>query len=418
MKKLILMILCVVFLSACTSPTHEPVYTEKSGVVQGVTTDTITVKNSDGTFEIENHFGKTDFRGREIKITYKDGILENITLGGNHFESKAEEMLSTMTLEEKIGQMFLVRYPNDDTTTPIADYHIGGYILFARDFENETPETIPNKISNLQSTAKIPLLIAVDEEGGKVNRISKFAQFREEPFKSPSELYEAGGFDLIKSDTREKSIFLNSLHINVNLAPVCDISENESDYIHSRTIGLDKDGTSQYVKTVVDEMNSVGIGSVLKHFPGYGSNVDTHKGIAIDNRPYENFLNNDFAPFIAGIEAGCDSILVSHNIVTSIDSENPASLSKKVHDILRNVLGFDGVIMTDDLDMAAIGEYTKDDKSAVSAVLAGNDIIVCSDYKGQSEAVVNAVKNGTISEAQINASVARILMWKMKLDII
>ena len=156
----------------------------------------------------------------------------------------------------------------------------------------------------------------------------------------------------------------------------------------------------------------------MKHFPGYGDNADTHTGIAHDKRSYDTFADSDWKPFEAGIGAGANAVLVSHNIVEAIDSEYPASLSLKMHQILRDELNFDGVIMTDDLYMDAIKDYTGDDEAAVTAVLAGNDILCCTDFQQQIPAVVRAVEEGVIPEAQIDASVLRILKWKQAIGLI
>jgi len=208
---------------------------------------------------------------------------------------------------------------------------------------------------------------------------------------------------------------LNSLGINLNLAPVCDVSTNSADYIYGRTFGKTASLTATYIKTVVETMNSMKMGSALKHFPGYGNNVDTHTGISYDKRPYQTFETSDFLPFIAGIKANAGAVLVSHNIVTSMDAEHPASLSLKIHRILREELGFQGVIMTDDLYMQAIKQFTGEQQAAVTAVLAKNDLICCTDFEVQIPAVITAVKNGTIAESQIDESVTRILLWKLKL---
>jgi len=335
-----------------------------------------------------------------------------------NYQKSAEEILKTMTLEEKVGQMFFVRCRNDKAAADIKAYQLGGYILFAEDFKDKTKDEVVEAIQSYQVIAKIPMLIGVDEEGGSVNRISKFTEFRAVPFKSPQDLYKLGGYKLIISDTVEKSKLLKSLGINVNLAPVCDVSTNPKDFIFNRSFGKNAEDTSEYVKTVVSTMNSQGIGSSLKHFPGYGNNVDTHTGIAIDNRSYDSFLESDFLPFQAGIKTGAGSILVSHNIVKSMDENYPASLSSKIHKILREDLDFDGVIMTDDLSMDAIKQYTNDENSAVLAILAGNDLIVASNFDVQIPAVISAVKDNTISEERINESVMRILLWKLALGIV
>lgn len=204
----------------------------------------------------------------------------------------------------------------------------------------------------------------------------------------------------------------------MNLAPVADISTNPNDYIYPRTFGKNAEETANYVKTVVKTMKENKIGSTLKHFPGYGGNLNTHDEMSEDNRSYESFLNNDFIPFKAGIDAGADSILVSHNIIKSIDENFPASLSKKAHDVIRDELNFDGVIMTDDLQMSAIKNYYGESNSAILAVKSGNDLIISSDYQIQIPTVIEAVKNGEIKEEVIDEAVLRVLILKLKLGII
>lgn len=326
---------------------------------------------------------------------------------------KAKEILSSMTLKEKVGQMFIARCPEENAVQKAEEYHLGGYILFARDFEGKTKEQVISDIQSYQSVSDIPMLIGVDEEGGTVNRVSRYPEFRAEPFQPPQELYEEGGFERIRSDTVEKSQLLESLGINVNFAPVCDVSEHPEDFIYDRTFGQDGEQTAVYVKTVVETMKEQGMLSVLKHFPGYGNNADTHTGIAYDDRPYETFQNSDFLPFQAGIDSGADMVLISHNIVNSMDSQYPASLSAAVHRILREELGFSGVIVTDDLVMEGIRTFTTDDQAAVLAVKAGNDLLCCTDFETQIPAVLKAVQNGEIPEEQIDESVLRILKMKL-----
>lgn len=331
---------------------------------------------------------------------------------------KAENILNDMSLEEKIGQLFFVRCRKEQALSDLDKYYLGGYILFGDDFKDQTKSSIKTLLKSYQKEAAIPLLMGVDEEGGTVNRISKYTAFRAVPFKSPQELYKEGGYDLIKSDTIEKAKLLKSLGINVNLAPVCDVSTNSSDFIYKRAFGKNAQDTSKYVQTVVTQMNNEGLGSTLKHFPGYGNNVDTHTGIAIDERSYSEFEENDFLPFQAGIKAGAGSILVSHNIVTSMDEKYPASLSSKVHRILREELGFTGVIMTDDLSMDAIKDYTGDEEAAVQAIIAGNDLVIASNFDVQIPAVIQAVKDGKITVDRINESVIRVLNWKIQLGLL
>ena len=332
---------------------------------------------------------------------------------------QAQVILDKMSLEEKIGQMFLIRYSDDQTAlSDIAQYNPGGILLFAKDFENHTKESIKAQLDTCQQASGTPLIIGVDEEGGVVTRISRFTNFRSERFKSPQDLYAEGGFERIASDTDEKCALLKSIGINVNLAPVADVSEDPSSFIYDRTIGQNAEITSEYVRTVVGRMKANGMGSALKHFPGYGDNGDTHTDIITDTRPLGAFVSGDLLPFQAGIDEGTDIVLVSHNIVSCMDPDYPASLSPTVHALLRNTIGFDGVIVTDDLVMSAITEYTDGKSAAVQAVIAGNDLLCCSDYAVQVPAVIEAVKSGVISEERINESAKRIIQMKLDLGII
>lgn len=332
---------------------------------------------------------------------------------------QAQVILDKMSLEEKIGQMFLIRYSDDQTVlSDIAQYNPGGILLFAKDFENHTKESIKAQLDTCQQASGTPLIVGVDEEGGVVTRISRFTNFRSERFKSPQDLYAEGGFERIASDTDEKCALLKSIGINVNLAPVADVSEDPSSFIYDRTIGQNAEITSEYVRTVVGRMKANGMGSALKHFPGYGDNGDTHTDIITDTRPLGAFVSGDLLPFQAGIDEGTDIVLVSHNIVSCMDPDYPASLSPTVHALLRNTIGFDGVIMTDDLVMSAITEYTDGKSAAVQAVIAGNDLLCCSDYAVQVPAVIEAVKSGVISEERINESAKRIIQMKLDLGII
>ena len=267
------------------------------------------------------------------------------------------------------------------------------------------------------AVAKIPLLLGVDEEGGTVNRISRYSQYRELPFSSPQDLYEEGGLEAVQADTAEKCQLLKSLGLNLNFAPVCDISTNAGDYIYYRTTGMGAAETSEYVTCVVETMKQENIGSVLKHFPGYGNNSDTHSGIAHDSRSYESFQSNDFLPFAAGIEAGASMVLVSHNIVANMDRAMPASLSTAVHDILRNELGFNGVAITDDLVMGAIKQYTGNTPPTVAAIEAGNDMICTSDFLTHYNQLLEAVNNGRISEVRLAESIYRIICLKENLGL-
>lgn len=331
---------------------------------------------------------------------------------------RAQDILDGMTMEEKAGQMFIARCPQEGAAQKAAEYHLGGYILFGQDFAGRTEEEVIRNIESYQEAVQIPLFIGVDEEGGTVNRVSTNPNLRAVPFWSPQKLYRKGGFPLVCSDTREKCELLHSLGINLNFAPVCDISQNPKDFIYKRSFGQGAEQTALYVQSVVETMGEENMGSVLKHFPGYGNNQDTHTGMAYDERPYETFQTADFLPFQSGIDSGADMVLVSHNIVKCMDEQYPASLSPKVHEILRTELHFSGVIVTDDLVMGGVRDFAPDRQAAVLAVQAGNDLLCCTDFETQVQAVLEAVQSGEISEERIDESVLRILKCKISLGIL
>ena len=328
-----------------------------------------------------------------------------------------DKILDTMTLEEKVAQMFIVSYPGVDADIYAQNYKFGGYIFFANHFKNSDPDSFAKAVQECQEKVRIPLFMAVDEEGGAVVRASRYPQFRETPFPFAMELYSEGGLQAVRKDASEKSEFLKTLGINLNLSPVCDISQNPDDFIYNRAVGLDAEGTANYVKAVVAEMSLSQMGSALKHFPGYGGNPDTHTGQAVDTRPMEEFIQNDFLPFKAGVDAGAKMIMVSHNIVKCMD-DAPASLSLSVHNLLREELLFEGVIITDDISMGAITQFSGDENPAVRAIMAGNDMVcVSGDFKPMIYAVTEAVKNGTIPESRIDESVTRIIEYKRSLGL-
>lgn len=334
------------------------------------------------------------------------------------YYKQAEERIETMSLEEKVGQMFLARYPKTKVVEEIKAENPGGYILFARDFANKTKETITQEFNNNQSNSKIKMLLGVDEEGGTVVRVSNHKAFRTSKFLSPQELYKQGQLTAILEEAKEKSALLKSIGLNMNLAPVVDVPTSSNDFIYPRSYGKGARETAIYTAELLQTMREAEIISTMKHFPGYGNNIDTHTGIAIDKREYNIFKTSDFLPFEAGIKANGPTILVSHNIVECMDKEKPASLSKKVHEVLRNELGFTGVIITDDLAMDAVKTYAQKGEAALQAVIAGNDMIISSDFASQKAEVIHAVKSGKISEERINEAVRRILALKYTYKII
>ena len=371
--------------------------------------------------DTEKEVNKFEEEKVELKEKYDYSKLESednsSELFGKYYE-KATNILKNMTMSERVGQLFLARYPEADVDEEIKSNSPGGYILFGKDFKNENAQSINNKLNENQKNSRIKMFLGVDEEGDEVVRISGYSQYRESKFKSPQQLYNEGGLERIISDSHEKSSLLKSLGINLNLVPVVDVSTDENSFIYSRTFGKGADETAKYSEEIIKAMNSDRIVSSMKHFPGYGDNIDTHKDIAVDERDLSYIRENDFKPFISGIKAGAPMILVSHNIVKNIDDNYPASLSQTTHKILREELNYSGLIITDDLEMEAVKEYVKNENAAVHAILAGNDMIISSDFQKQKNEILRAINEGKISEDTINRVVRRILACKIAYGII
>ncbi len=321
----------------------------------------------------------------------------------NKFYDRAISRVKTMSLDEKIKQVLLIRYSD----SYVAD--VGGYIFFGRDFKNKNESQVKKMISTLQDKSKVPFLIAVDEEGGTVVRVSSNTNLRSSKYKAPKDIYDNGGMNAITADTIDKSNFLHKFGINVNLAPVVDIADDPSAYMYKRTIGYGKDITSEYARTVINASKGTGVSYALKHFPGYGNNDDTHISSAKDIRSYDELMGNDIVPFSEGIKAGAEAVLVSHNIINSVDSKNPASLSRSVHNILTKDLNFTGIIITDDLDMGATKNISK---KYVKAINSGNDLLIVTDYNTAYKELKNAISNKEISESLINDAATKIVAWK------
>lgn len=356
-------------------------------------------------------FGKkVDNNSSNLNDVKKDNV--STELFGKYYDA-ASKIMKDMTLEEKIGQLFLVRYDKNLASSWVSDYYPGGFVMFAKDFANQTKDSIKEEIDNLQSISKIPLVIAVDEEGGYVTRVSRYSNFRDSKFLSPREYYDTGGEELLEKTEKEKATLLLSTGINLNLAPVADVSVNSNDFINNRTFNRGARDTAVLIGKMVNYANEVGISSSLKHFPGYGNNVDTHTGVAIDERSYENFLENDYLPFKEGIKNRVPTVLVSHNIINCIDSRYPATLSKKVIAELREKLNFSGVVITDDLSMDAVNSYVEDGSAAVLAVNAGDDLIITSDFVKMYREVYQAVTDKKIDIKTIDQAVKRNIAWKI-----
>ncbi len=339
----------------------------------------------------------------------------------------AYRALSKLTLEEKVGQLIMAHHNQATAIEGVTKYNIGGYTYFEADFLGKTEEEVKKMIADEQAASKIPLITAVDEEGGRVVRISLNTNLvRDEINKYPNmfytntnnknawrlskDLYEASGnnFTLIENETKVKSGVLKRLGLNVNFAPVVDMAIPGS-YISDRVIGLDANLTAEYGKRVINASKGTGVSYTLKHFPGYGNNSDTHESGSVDNKTLEELMENDIIPFKEGIRNGAEAVMISHNTVSAIDNVNPASLSKEIHNLLTNDLDFTGIIITDALDMGATKEIPN---KFTKAIEAGNHLILVQDYENAYKEILESVKNGIISETKISRLAFKVLAWK------
>ncbi|WP_057875772.1 glycoside hydrolase family 3 N-terminal domain-containing protein [Liquorilactobacillus aquaticus] len=337
--------------------------------------------------------------------------------------NQLHRVIKKMSLAEKIGQMYVSPSPVDisQAKSDISRYHLGGIVLFGNDFKNQNAAQLKEKISTLQGSAKLPLFIATDQEGGDVSRLSTDPQLTNgRSFPSPQVVYKEKGLAGTVTEASETAKIMYALGINWNFAPVADVSSDSKSFIYSRTLGQNYQTTASYISKVIPAIQKQHVITSLKHFPGYGSAADTHIGFASTDRSLENFQKNDFLPFEAGIKKNAATVLVAHVIMKSIDSQMPASLSPAVHQLLRKKLKFKGMIITDDLGMGAITKYSQEHHVTpdVLAVQAGNDALLSNNYAQGIPAIEQAVHTGKIKEKQINSSIYRILKVKRKFGLL
>lgn len=331
--------------------------------------------------------------------------------------------IEVMPLEDKVAGLFIVTpesitgvgtvvQAGEGTRDALNKWAVGGLIYFGKNIKSA--EQLQEMISNTLMYSKYPLFIAVDEEGGQVSRLVQ-AGLAENAggahaigaTADPAQAYQAG---------QEIAGYLGEYGFNLDFAPVADINNVEGSIIGDRSYGSDSAIVSSMVASMVQGLEENGVSSCLKHFPGIGSSVDdTHVGLAGTERTAEQFRAEEFTVFQAGIDAGADFVMVSHMAAPAFTGDNtPCTLSREVvTDILREELGFDGVIITDAMNMGAITEYYAADEAAILALRAGCDMILMpEDFEKAYEGVLQAVQDGTISEERINDSLRRIYRIK------
>ena len=346
-------------------------------------------------------------------------------------EQKLDEIVNAvievMPIEDKVAGLFIVTpeaitgvtkaiKAGDSTKDALMKYPVGGLIYFAQNMQSENQ--LKEMLYNTVLLARTPLFIAVDEEGGSVSRLANTGLA--EKVDSAGDIGKSGDPNNAYQAGVTIGSALSSFGFNLDLAPVADISSVENSYMGNRTYGSDAQTASPYVVSMIKGLKEQNISACLKHFPGNGATTqDPHTGIASSDRTAEEFRAEEFAVFQAGIDAGVDMIMISHMeapalTVGSTEPYVPCSLSKAVvTDILRNELGFDGVIITDALNMGAISDYYSSEEAAIYALQAGCDMLLMPEnFEEAYNGVLEAVKNGTISEERIDDALRRIYRIK------
>ena len=331
-----------------------------------------------------------------------------------------DDKINSMTLDEKIGQMIITGFNgseyNDDMDRLINEYKVGGVILFARNIEDSN-QMIDLTRALQENNNNLPLFISIDEEGGRVSRLPDDV----EKFPSAFTIGLINNQQTAYENGKEIGYTLKRLGINLDYAPVLDIYSNENNtVIGDRAFSKEESIVSTMGIATMEGIEDADIIPVVKHFPGHGdTEVDSHYGLPIVYKTLEELRNFEFIPFVKAIESGCDVIMVSHIILNEVDSINPASLSKIViSDLLRKDMGFDKVVITDDMSMGAITSIMSIEEACIKSIEAGCDILLLGNAYEEIEQVINSIKlklyNGEISEEQINKSVKRILELKKK----
>lgn len=341
-----------------------------------------------------------------------------------------EAKLTTMTLREKVGQLFWVRpetldfslNPEKKTLTQtmrqnLEQYPVGGIAVFKKNIQDENQ--LSSLIADFQSASKIPMIVAVDEEGGAVARLANHEAFSLPKYTSARDIGKTGDPEQARQMGRTIGGYLRFYGFNLDFAPVADVDSNPANpVIGRRAYSTDAQQTAQMVAATVEGFHEAGMLCTVKHFPGHGdTGQDSHYGTATSYKTWEEMKAMEMLPFEAGIAAGADVVMTAHITTPNATTDGlPASLSyTMITERLRGELGFQGVIVTDALEMNAIKNHFTPAESAVAALQAGVDVLLMpSDLRAAFDGVVQAVEDGTLSEERLNESVRRILTLKQK----
>ena len=331
--------------------------------------------------------------------------------------------IAEMPLEDKVAGLFIITpealtgtdvaiKAGDTTKEKLSQYAVGGLIYAKQNIKSA--DQLKEMISGTQGFSKYPLFIGIDEEGGSVSRIAESGLA--DNVGTMGDIGTSGDPSKAKEAGSAIAAYLSEYGFNLDFAPVADVILEGNSIIGDRSFGSNAGDDAAMVSACVEGLQEGDVSACLKHFPGLGSTTeDTHEGMATSEKTKEDFETTDFLSFQGGIDAGADFVMVSHLSVPNITGDNtPSSLSDKmITDIVRGELGFNGIVMTDAMDMKAVTDYYTSDEAAVKALQAGADMILMpEDFEAAYQGVLDAVNNGTLSEERINESLQRIYRVK------
>ncbi len=335
-------------------------------------------------------------------------------------------IVQNMTLDQKLGQMMIVQFVGPtyslDISTMISQYHVGAVLLFTANNNISDKVQLKGLIQQMQSNISIPMIVAIDQEGGTVDRLKAL----DGPRSAAADIGATNDPGKAKAAGIQDAQDLASYGFNLNLAPVVDVTNVYNPQLYDRTYGNNAALVTKMAQAYLQGLQQSGkVSGTLKHFPGLGDvGVDPHSGMPNLYRSKSDLEAIDWAPYQTLIQQGnVRAIMVTHEIVHAIDSSIPSSLSSKVvTGILRNELGFQGVIMTDSLTMEGITAYYTEDQAAAVAVEAGSDLLMGAstpaDVASMIQGIKQAIDSGTISQQRIDDSVRRVLMLKYQMGLL
>ena len=369
--------------------------------------------------------GDIDKEPEEIVIgTPPEPEVEENTVD-EQLEEIVNNCIAVMPLEDKVAGLFVITpealtkvrnvvRAGEGTQEALNNYAVGGLIYFDNNIVDK--DQLSEMLSNTVSMSKYPIFLAVDEEGGEVSRIAN-SQIEVVKVDDVQTIGKTGDTTAAYEAGVTIGSYLDELGFNLDFAPVADVITGTGHAsLVSRTFGTDPELCADMVSSMVNGIQGASVSACLKHFPGIGSSrEDTHDGRVEITKTLDEMRNSDFLPFQAGIAAGVDIIMVSHATASAVDTEGvPSSLSKTmITDVLRNDLGYDGVVITDALNMGAISNYYTSDEAAVNAIMAGADMLLMPEnFNVAYEGLLAAVREGRISEERIDESLRRIYRIK------